>query len=755
MSKGLNRKTELDSCYADELPAKMDKPETVVKLDGDKPPPRRSTITRSRRSQHYKNKTSNRSRASAKDDDTNNSDSGLSSILGRLWCGLRRGRESVLGAGSLSKKSNGMLESGAAVVGPVKDPHTIIPADVMFSSKRVALYSNMVTLLVHNSYYLSRIVHNIKHHECDALLAIILDSVFCSQAYEPALTSLFSEIIELEVDRTSSIDTVMRNDAPSVHMLSAFLKKKSCLDYLQLAVGQTIETIVELGNVSLDPELASVYQDWARTQTPIRRLPLVVSAVEAASYTEVQNLSRRRQRYLAHIASHCLFDIISTRHRIPAGLLSICASTLNATKRKFPHVDQAKGYSLVGGIFFLRFINAALTSPNQYGLLKEEPVGMVKANLKLVARLIQRLSNYSAKPPEEWPLDSRKFIKSNVSQFHGFLASLTSKNIADGDFALLDDGTHHDEEDSQETSISPLRDNSNIGVEAYRLMSMPKATRHKPKEKSRVRLAREASAKILPSLLQNNAKEADHTENQSSRAEILSAKSSATATAEGTSVGCNGSALVNEQDQHLDNEDPLPPGNSALSVLLPKAAGFAIGATELKHGTPYSASAAVTSATAGDSVETKNKQDAEHSSTDNGSSNSSSNTSNTSNSEASTTDSYSMHSMYNLGDTHSGKGADSRRASGAGGDYSNSVTLPLNDLYLLQKYLTLYSDAWMPNESAKSIKLALADDHCETDATDDQTPMHNCLISLEAPPPLVSTENNHKTRIFLTSQKLP
>ncbi|KAJ2745961.1 RasGAP protein, partial [Coemansia pectinata] len=246
-----------------------------------------------------------------------------------------------------------IVESGAAAVGPVRDPYVVIPADIMFSPQRTALYANMVSMLVRNPYYLTRI-----------------------------------EIVELEVDRTMSIDTVMRNDGPSVHMLSAYLKKHCCLEYLRIAVGPTIETMVALGSTSLDPELASVYQDWARSQTAMR-LPLVASAVEAAGYTEVQNLSRRRQRHLVHLATHCLHDVINAQHHIPAGLLAICASTMRATKRKFPDTDLAKAYSLVGGIFFLRFVNAALTSPNQYGLLDSAPGGTMKTNLKLLARLMQ------------------------------------------------------------------------------------------------------------------------------------------------------------------------------------------------------------------------------------------------------------------------------------------------------------------------------------------------------------------------------
>ncbi|KAJ1809233.1 RasGAP protein, partial [Coemansia sp. RSA 2523] len=341
------------------------------------------------------------------------------SWLGRLWYGIRRLRD------TRTEPAKPVVERGMAAAGDIRNPCVAIPADIMFSPHRASLYSSMVSLLVRNPYYISRIVYNVKYHECDALLSIILNSLFGDVAHEPSLISLFNEIIEMEVDRTASIETLMRNDAPSLHVLSSYLRNQACLEYLQIAVGPTIEVIVQLGNVSLDPELAAVYQDWVRTQRTMR-LPLVVSAVEAASYTEVQNLSRRRHRHLLHVATHCLFDITTSRHRIPAGLVAICTSTLQATRRKFTNVNAIKGYSLVGGMFFLRFVNAALTTPSQYGLLDSPPTGTVNANLKLVARLMQRLSNNSGKMPDEWPADARKFMKANIEKFHSFLESITS-----------------------------------------------------------------------------------------------------------------------------------------------------------------------------------------------------------------------------------------------------------------------------------------------------------------------------------------
>ncbi|KAJ2496915.1 RasGAP protein [Coemansia sp. RSA 1972] len=583
------------------------------------------------------------------------------SWLGRLWYGIRRLRD--------TKEPRAVVERGMAAAGDIRNPCVAIPADIMFSPHRAALYSSMVSLLVRNPYYISRIVYNVKYHECDALLSIILNSLFGDAAHESSLIALFNEIIEMEVDRTASIETLMRNDAPSLHVLSSYLRNQACLEYLQIAVGPTIEVIVQLGNVSLDPDLAAVYQDWVRTQRTMR-LPLVVSAVEAASYTEVQNLSRRRHRHLLHVATHCLFDITTSRHRIPAGLVAICTSTLQATRRKFTDVNALKGYSLVGGMFFLRFVNAALTTPSQYGLLDSPPTGTVNSNLKLVARLMQRLSNNSGKMPDEWPADARKFMKANIEKFHSFLESITSgSDVPSVDSGALENrrvqsaGTldvvdtseqqsagktdQHGTDTSKETESSLSK--QSLGVPSHRVKSDPWIEQpHRSKRLHR---------------LMSFARQ-----------------------------------YASERSQQQGSEMQSAPGSSVTSPQ-PMANCAETGQHAYKEAALGSEGSSSTST------------------------------------ESSSLSNSSPRSMFDMGQMLMDSSQARRPSrSGAAGD----VTLTLNDLYLLQKYLLMYEDTWMSGESTACMS-----------KDGKTTPMQQCLRDLGPAPALVRPQNNHRTRIPL------
>ncbi|KAJ2806019.1 RasGAP protein [Coemansia guatemalensis] len=580
-----------------------------------------------------------------------------------------------------------MTESGTVAVGDVRNPRIAIPADIMFSPKRAALYSTMTSLLVRCPYYISRVIFFLKEHECDGLLAIILNSLFGDPQHEKELIALFTEIIWLEVDRTNSVSIVMRNDAPSVHMLSAYLRNKQCLDFLKVAVGPTVETIVDLGNISLDPDLAAVYQDWARTQKSMRLAP-VVSAVEAASYTEVQNLSRRRQRYLAHVASHCLFDITGARHRIPSGLRAICSNMLQATRRKFPEADAVRGYSLVGGIFFLRFVNAALTTPSQYGLLDAPASGIVNTNLKLVARLMQRMSNYSAKMPEEWPSDAHNFMKANLAEFHSFLASLTVGPEGTGDPCGDDAGTLGSRRVQSAGTLAASVTVVAIGTPSGKGDS----TSGRFRSSSSVAKCGSCGSECLEdSLLLVNPKHLKGARVSASR-RVISHRVQSTPWAElslwrneGSSRRANGVSLPLSCAMEQPRQPRQPCENLVDSPTSPTSSGT-------------------------------NSSSSGH---------------------------CSVRSMFDMGKMllEGSEGGRLRRPgrSGAFGD----VSLPLNDLYLLQKYLLMYEDAWAPGEAEWHMRQA------KDSAADVKVhnPMQRCLRDLGPAPALVRTLNNHRMRL--------
>ncbi|KAJ1889398.1 RasGAP protein [Coemansia sp. S17] len=505
--------------------------------------------------------------------------------------------------------------------------------------------------------------------------------------------------------------------------------------------------MVALGSTSLDPELASVYQDWARSQTAMR-LPLVASAVEAAGYTEVQNLSRRRQRHLVHLATHCLHDVINAQHHIPAGLLAICASTMRATKRKFPDTDLAKAYSLVGGIFFLRFVNAALTSPNQYGLLDSAPGGTMKTNLKLLARLMQRLSNYSAKPADEWPVDARKFMKANVFRFHSFLASLTT---GAGD-AKIPPTTAMNSLDSEESQQKLVMDERNCNTSDSNSSSSD--GRRRNSESSIAKCASTSTRSRRSNTGANGDPNKDRSNSSPNRVVLGEATRLAFSPVQEDDVQSppqdSASAIHTSRSRSRQlpkmlmrppaciaaEASQLAPGLSLIST------GSTITATSTMNHVGQFDKSSMVSVIIKDTRPKPNtcrilckKEEAVDSPV------------NTPDDSYSTKSMYDIKGLQTVGCNDSADGASQcdgvLKSKNPSTSDCHDVVLPLNDLYLLQKYLAIYEDKWAPGE-AKYI----ADNQKSNGAC--LTPMSDCLRALGAVPTQVRTSNNHKTRIPLT-----
>ncbi|KAJ2473913.1 hypothetical protein EV174_005654, partial [Coemansia sp. RSA 2320] len=110
-------------------------------------------------------------------------------------------------------------------------------------------------------------------------------------------------------------------------------------------------------------------------------------------------------------------------------------------------------------------------------------------------------------------------------------------------------------------------------------------------------------------------------------------------------------------------------------------------------------------------------------------------------------DVYSVQSMFDIGKQQTpnydgdGSGGDVGNTSKPKHGESRDVVLPLNDLYLLQKYLAIYEDSWAPGEVKHAAELrqqSMATD-AFTDALKQQnmrslTPMAECLGKLGPAP---------------------
>jgi Ras GTPase-activating-like protein IQGAP2/3 len=108
----------------------------------------------------------------------------------------------------------------------------------------------------------------------------------------------------------------------------------------------------------------------------------------AASNPEVQAIILPRLEILIKTANDFITTIIDSLDSIPYGIRWICKQIRSLTKRKYPNANETAISSLIGGFFFLRFINPAIVTPQAYMLIDSYPGPNPRITLTLV-RLIE------------------------------------------------------------------------------------------------------------------------------------------------------------------------------------------------------------------------------------------------------------------------------------------------------------------------------------------------------------------------------
>lgn len=80
--------------------------------------------------------------------------------------------------------------------------------------------------------------------------------------------------------------------------------------------------------------------------------------------------------------------------------------------------------SLIGGFFFLRFINPAIVTPQAYMLVDGVPAKHPRRTLTLIAKMLQNLANKPSYSKEAYMMSLNPFVDANKGRINQFLNDL-------------------------------------------------------------------------------------------------------------------------------------------------------------------------------------------------------------------------------------------------------------------------------------------------------------------------------------------
>ncbi len=110
--------------------------------------------------------------------------------------------------------------------------------------------------------------------------------------------------------------------------------------------------------------------------------------------------------------------------RPPYGIRWICKQIRSLTKRKYPDANDQVICTLIGGFFFLRFINPAIVTPKSYMLIDGTPAERPRRALTLVAKMLQNLANKPSYAKEPYMAKLQPFIQANKDRINKFMIDL-------------------------------------------------------------------------------------------------------------------------------------------------------------------------------------------------------------------------------------------------------------------------------------------------------------------------------------------
>jgi Ras GTPase-activating-like protein IQGAP2/3 len=212
-------------------------------------------------------------------------------------------------------------------------------------------------------------------------------------------------------------------------MMTTYTRRGPGQSYLKTVLADRINALIELKDLDLEINPLKVYERMIEqiqedTGSLPPSLPKGVTAEQAAENAQVQAIIEPRLTMLMEIANGFLSTIINGLEDTPYGIRWICKQIRSLTKRKYPDANDQIICTLIGGFFFLRFINPAIVTPKSYMLIDGTPSDKPRRTLTLIAKMLQNLANKPSYAKEPYMAKLQPFIHHNKERVNRFMLDL-------------------------------------------------------------------------------------------------------------------------------------------------------------------------------------------------------------------------------------------------------------------------------------------------------------------------------------------
>lgn len=146
--------------------------------------------------------------------------------------------------------------------------------------------------------------------------------------------------------------------------------------------------------------------------------------VDPARLEPQEDIEQNRRNLIA--LTQKVFDaIIESAERFPPQLRSMCHCLYQVLSKRFPNVLQ-NNIGAVGTVIFLRFINPAIVSPQELGIVGKQVPSSVKRGLMLMSKILQNIANHVEFSKEQHMLCFNDILRVHFETARRFFIQIAS-----------------------------------------------------------------------------------------------------------------------------------------------------------------------------------------------------------------------------------------------------------------------------------------------------------------------------------------
>ncbi|KAG9246187.1 Rho GTPase activation protein [Calycina marina] len=300
------------------------------------------------------------------------------------------------------------------------------------NDEKTQKYGNLLFLLQCEPRHIAHLCRLVTMAEIDSLLQTVMFTIYGNQyesREEHLLLTMFQSVLTYQFDNTPEYSSLLRANTPVSRMMTTYTRRGPGQGYLKTVLADRINGLIELKELDLEINPLKVYERMIAqieedTGSLPASLPRGVTAEQAAENQKVQAIIEPRLTMLMEIANGFLATIIDGLEETPYGIRWICKQIRSLTKRKYPDANDQVICTLIGGFFFLRFINPAIVTPKSYMLIDGTPDEKPRRTLTLIAKMLQNLANKPQYAKEPYMAKLQGFVQGNKERVNKFMLDL-------------------------------------------------------------------------------------------------------------------------------------------------------------------------------------------------------------------------------------------------------------------------------------------------------------------------------------------